>query len=237
MKSLRAVIVLSLLPFLGVSANAQEEGDAVEIKEKDRSFRVAFASLPRGLGKELFYGTEEGFASVPVNLYKISAPQPLAKEATVLGFFKEMPKVEADQPASVADHQIALPEALKILIVVFPKMVDGKAGIDAHPIDESTFPAGSIYFFNPTELHLGAALGEDKVTIRAGKEFLFRPPPIGDGKTVAVQIALHEEEGWKLFSSTRWHLSPKERHLLFFKINPRTRRADYDSLTDYFARE
>ena len=232
-------IFLALLVLFPISGSAQKPATP-ETEESAPTFRIAVSAMPPGLTREVHFWTGEGSKPVPVSLFRFSAPEPLPAidpESPELLLYQAAPTlIEGQANIPKPDTSVPLPPgANKILIVLFPRKTEDGFTLGAHAIDESLFPAGSIYFFNPTPIHVGAVLGEEKIRIEGGQSHLFKSPPLGEGKTFGVQIALHQEEGWKLFASTRWHLTPMERHLVFFKINPRTKKPDYDSLTDYLS--
>lgn len=201
-----------------------------------RTIRFAISDLPRGFNKTIFFLRPEGPVECPISFHRFSPERSLPPGQNELHLYKQRPTIsEETRKYSEPDCIVQLPQSSRVLVVLFPDAKDesGKTTLGAHPIDEAKFPPGSIYFFNPTSIPVAAKLERDVFKIEGGVSRLFTAPNLEDGKPFGVQISLHQEEGWKLFASTRWHISPRERHLVFFKINPRTRKPDYDSLTDY----
>jgi len=235
---------LSVCLLLSASTASAQAPNTGQTKEAGPSFRFAVSMLPRGLDPEIFVpnpkeGEPRAVESIKLSLYRFSKSLPITGGQVAVHLFFDRPNLtsgsEPKPTEPKADVVVPLPAgAKKVLIVLFPEATpEGGVTFGAHPIDEKNFPAGSVYFFNPTAIPVGANLGDDKVAIKSRDMYLYEPPPLGDGKKVAVRIALHEEEGWKLFSSTSWQLNPRERHLVFFKVNPRTKKLGYDAQTDY----
>ena len=198
--------------------------------------RFAVSALPADFGTSICFLRSKTPVECPLSLHRFSPSQALAANQTELHLYQRVPVVSEETGLFPApDYRLALPKARRIIVVVFPgsRKTKGSVPFSAVAIDESTFTPGSIYFFNPTPIPVGARLGKDWHVIEDRTNRLYQPAALDEGTSLGVQISLKSRGQWKLFASTRWHLTRQERHFVFFKINQRTGKPDYDSFTDY----
>lgn len=194
------------------------------------SLRIALADARSPLREILVQTGEKDIEPAAVHPFRIGDPITLKTMPERLNFFT---KGADGVPVPLAS--VAVPGGMKhVLAVLAPDAAKASSAHQAFVLNEAEFPAQSIWFLNSTPRPVAIQLGAAWETINAGATHLFRPAS-QDGEPLRVQMVFYEKQKWQTFSSTRWLLPPGQRHLIFFNVNPRTERMDYNSLTDYLA--
>lgn len=196
------------------------------------SLRIALADARSPL-REILVQTgakEKDLQAAAVNPFRIGDPIALKTMPERLTFF-----VKGADGVPVPLASVPVPAGMKhVLAILAPDETKDASAHQAFVLNEAEFPAQSIWFLNTTPRPVAIQLGAAWQTINAGATHLFQPAS-QDGEPLRVQMVFYEKQKWQSFSSTRWVLPPGQRHLIFFNVNPRTERMDYNSLTDYLA--
>ncbi len=194
-----------------------------------RTLRIALTDSHSPLREIIVQTAEKEFQTVTLDPYRLSEPLTLKSQPTQLNFLGKPPGSVPTQPIAT----VAVPEAMRHLLVVLEPDSTKESGAHlAFVLNEADFPSQSIWFLNGTPRSIAIQLGNEWQTIVPGASHLLRPSA-KDGEALGVQMVFYEKEKWRAFSSTRWSLPRGQRHLVFFNVNPRTQRMDYNSLTDY----
>jgi len=191
------------------------------------TLRVALADAGSSLREVVVQTGEKEFQSIAVNPYRISKAVVLKAMPAQLNVFAKNAETTGAPLASVP-----MPATVRrALVVLSPGPTKESPAPQAIVLDEAQFPAQSIWFQNSTANPVapdGRRMADDcrgrHASVPTG--FLQRKGP-------QRANGLLRENAWRTFSSTRWVLPLGQRHLVFFGINPRTQRMDYNSLTDY----
>jgi hypothetical protein len=186
------------------------------------AYRVACSKLDKSAREIEILSAPESreVEEIKLNYYKILGPYEHRGEPVL--FFRVKGSEEKPMP-------IQLGTAKKSILVFMPSS-DSAQKYRVKVVSEENFRGGSVYFWNDTSVPIGAMISGQKVLCKPGRGALWENK--NSNNVQNVQIAFHHEESWKKMSSTRWNIRPNQRHMVFFFYNPKTKRIDYDSLTD-----
>jgi hypothetical protein len=100
--------------------------------------------------------------------------------------------------------------------------------------DGLRFGAADLYLFNFTATPIGGSLGKSVFTLAPGKSQVVTPAPdADDGRMYQARFYIPQEGDKRLFSDTRWPLSPSARVYLFFIPDPARQTITYLSFREY----
>lgn len=226
-----ALLSLGLLCCLNVGlAQVPAPPDATKPRPT-HTLRIALADARSPLRELVIQSGEKVFQPAKVNPFQISEPLTLKVMPELLKFFAKGAVEAAESAEALAS--VAVPAGLHYaLVVLAPKGNGNTPALHAFLINEGDFPDQSIWFLNGSTNQVAIQIAADKHTIAAGGAELVQPKLKGTD-ALSVQAFFYEKDKWQIFSSTRWMLPSGQRHLVFFHVNPRTLRMDYNSLTDF----
>ncbi len=219
-------LVLFSFPTFSMAQPAAPSSDAQA--RSRHTLRIALADNGSTLRELVVQSGEKSFQPANVTPFQISEPLILKAKPEQLSFF-----IKGVESAEAVLASVAVPDGFKhMLIVLAPKNDQRAPSHQAFLINEADFPDQSIWFLNGSGKPVVIQIADAKHSLAAEAAKLVRPEN-KSGEPLGVQAFFSEKNKWRIFSSTRWVLPQGQRHLVFFQVNPRTQRMDYNSLTDF----
>ncbi len=225
-----ALLALACFSFLPIGL-AQQPAPAPDARPRPHlTLRIALADARSPLRELVVQCGEKVFHPALVNAFQISEAVALKTMPEQMNFF-----IKGTEDSGTAIASIPVPAGVQhALVVLAPNNGDAKPSHQAFLVNEADFPDQSIWFLNGSQKPVAIQIEAASKSILPGAAQLLRPDH-KDGKPFSVQTVFFEKDKWGIFSSTRWVLPVGQRHLVFFHINPRTQRMDYNSLTDFLS--
>lgn len=225
-----ALLALAFFIFLPIGL-AQQPAPTPDAKPRPHlTLRIALADARSPLRELVVQCGEKVFHPVLLNAFQISEAVALKAMPEQMNFY-----IKGTEDPAAAIASVAIPAGVQhALVVLAPNNGQAKPSHQAFLVNEADFPDQSIWFLNGSPKPVAIQIEAASKSIPAGATQLLRPDH-QDGKPLSVQTVFFEKDKWRIFSSTRWVLPVGQRHLVFFHINPRTQRMDYNSLTDFIS--
>lgn len=199
---------------------------------------LQFVSFPKdssGGEVELYLGGDETLkVELPTNRlsekYRVKA-----MSSWVLG------KTTTGPDGKAAFTKLGQAKALSIprqLILVIRKRGSSENSLFLMPMpnNATNFGGGAYFFLNATPMDVGGILSDEKFSIKPGKFIIVEPKPSevkGIYEYCKVKLVYRNGDDTRAFFNSTWRLNDKVRSLVFFYLDPDTRRVRMHSIRDY----
>lgn len=204
----------------------------------DGQVEIQFVSFPKDNGEdevELYLGGDEPLkVELPTNRlsqkYRVKA-----MNSWVLG------KTTKGPDGNVVFAKLGQARALdtpRQLILVIRKGGASENSLHLIPMpnNATNFGGGAYFFLNATPVDVGGILSDVKFSIKPGKFITVEPKPSrvkGVYEYCKVQLVYRNGDEVRPFFNSTWRLNDKVRSLVFFYLDPVTRRVRMHSIRDY----
>ena len=223
----RMALVAALLSSpLAIIALAQDEAEKPKLSFAFKA--LAFSRVP-GLD-EIFHGEDEEKEGLRLPTRNFS-PQAKYEGTNPVTFYGQKTNEEGELEYLPVAAVTVQKEWKNALLVFFPtsRQEAIATGRRFHVLavdgELARFRGGGRHFVNVSDKDVSAAIGDQKLLIRAGASVTFAPRVQGGAITrVPVQIRYRQDDQWHLLSSTRWSLDSRQRTLIFIFKDPLRKR-------------
>jgi hypothetical protein len=220
LSALFVAVLFSLLP-----AAAQEETVSLQFLSFPKSIDPAPVELVIGKGQTIE-------VEIPSNelspTYKVKRQRSWTFGETVTGDDGEVAfKVYGKTPALSSNKQ---------LIILVRKGAEYSDGFDVIAVDgiSSRFGGGKFLFLNAATTDIAGEVGGQKFALKPGKHAIVKPKSTVEGRNLAqATFYIRKKDKPKPFFTSKWPLSDNTRALIFFYLDPDSKRIQLHSIRDY----
>lgn len=215
-----AGVILSMLP-----AAAQEGTVSLQFLSFPKSIDPAPVALVIG---------EEQTMEVKLPSNEISRPYKVKRQRTWT--FGETVTGDDGETAFKVYGQTPALSSSKQLIILVRKGAEYADGFDVIAVDSisSRFGGGKFLFLNATQIDIAGEVGGQKFALKPGTHNIVKPKAAAGGRNLAqATFYIRKDDKPKPFFTSKWPLSDNARALIFFYLDPESKRIQLHSIRDY----